>query len=149
MTVKTNLAILIGVAIHVKTYCLYAGEPWGLGLNIQKRVSKSLIIWPLRWNFFIYIRNWWYISRYSTYWGLSCDPLDLLGCYDYFTYFSPLIFLVYSLHAPTSCLLFLVYILISFYRLSFLSCAALLFMCSLMHSMITHAQFCGSNIWGK
>ena len=39
-------------------------------------------------------------------------------CYDSFTYFSPLIFLVYSLHAPTLCLLFLVYILISFYRLS-------------------------------
>ena len=63
-------------------------------------------------------------------------------CYDSFTYFSPLIFLIYSLHAPTSCLLFLVYILISFYRLSFLSCAALLFMCSLMHSTITHAQSC-------
>ena len=39
-----------------------------------------------------------------------------------FFYFSLLIFLAYSLHAPTSCLLFLVYILISFYRLSFLSC---------------------------
>ena len=57
-------------------------------------------------------------------------------------FFSPLIFLVYSLHAPTSCLLFLVYILISFYRLSFLSCAALLFMHSLMHSTITYAQSC-------
>ena len=42
-----------------------------------------------------------------------------------FFYFSPLIFLVYSLHAPTSCLLFLVYILISFYRLSFISCTVL------------------------
>ena len=65
-------------------------------------------------------------------------------CYNSFTYFSPLIFLVYSLHAPTSCLLFLVYILISFYRLSFLPCAALLpvFMHSLMHSTITHAQSC-------
>ena len=63
-------------------------------------------------------------------------------CYNYFTYFSPLIFLIYSLHAPTSCLLFLVYILISFYRLSFLSCAALLFMHSLRHSTITHAQSC-------
>ena len=61
-------------------------------------------------------------------------------CYDSFTYFSPLIFLIYSLHAPTSCLLFLVYILFSFYRLSFLSCAALLIMRSLMHSTITHAQ---------
>ena len=61
-------------------------------------------------------------------------------CYNSFTYFSPLIFLIYSLHAPTSCLLFLVYVLISFYRLSFLSCAALLFMHSLMHSTITHAQ---------
>ena len=48
----------------------------------------------------------------------------------------------YSLHAPTSCLLFLVYILISFYRLFFLSCTALLFMPSLMHSTITHAQSC-------
>ena len=64
------------------------------------------------------------------------------GCYDSFTYFSLLIFLIYSLHAPTSCLLFLVYILISFYRLSFLSCTALLFMHSLMHSTITHAQSC-------
>ena len=63
-------------------------------------------------------------------------------CYDSFTYFSPLIFLVYSLHARTSCLLFLVYILIFFYRLSFLSCTALLFKCSLMHSTITHAQSC-------
>ena len=62
------------------------------------------------------------------------------SCYNSFTYFSPLIFLIYSLHAPTSCLLFLVYILISFYRLSFLSCTALLFMHSLMHSTITHAQ---------
>ena len=41
-----------------------------------------------------------------------------------------------------SCLLFLVYILISFYRLSFLSCAALLFLHSLMHSTLTHAQSC-------
>ena len=49
--------------------------------------------------------------------------------------FSPLVFLVYSLHAPASCLLFLVYILISFYRLSFLSCTALLFLHSLMHSI--------------
>ena len=65
-----------------------------------------------------------------------------VNCYDSFTYFSPLIFLVYSLHAPTSCLLFLVYTFISFYRLPFLSCAALLFMHSLMHSTITHAQFC-------
>ena len=63
-------------------------------------------------------------------------------CYDSFIYFSPLIFLVYSLHAPTSCLLFLVYILISFYKLSFLLCASLLFMRSLMHSTITHAQSC-------
>ena len=63
-------------------------------------------------------------------------------CYDSFTYFSPLIFLIYSLHAPASCLSFLVYILISFYRLSFLLCTALLFMHSLMHSMITHAQSC-------
>ena len=54
----------------------------------------------------------------------------------------PTHFPVYSLHAPTSCLLFLVYILISFYRLTFLSCAALLFMHSLMHSTITHAQSC-------
>ena len=61
------------------------------------------------------------------------------GCYDSFTYFSPLIFLVYSLHAPTSCLLFLIYIHIFFYRLSFPSCTALLFMHSLMHSP---AQFC-------
>ena len=65
-----------------------------------------------------------------------------IRCYNSFTYFSPLIFLVYSLHAPTSCLLFLVYILIFFYRLSFPSCAALLFMHSLMHSTITHAQSC-------
>ena len=77
--------------------------------------------------------------------GLETDAFQPRGnchCYNSFTYFSPLIFLVYSLHAPTSCLLFLVYILISFYRLSFLSCAALLFMCSLMHSTITHAQSC-------
>ena len=64
-----------------------------------------------------------------------CPPGMLLGeILLQFFYFSPLIFLVYSLHAPTSCLLFLFYILISFYRLSFLSCAALMFMCSLMHS---------------
>ena len=87
--------------------------------------------------------------------GIHCSPWDSAGvhwsppesaglcqtmwgsvkyCYDSFTYPSPLIFLVYFLHAPASCLLFLVYILVSFYRLSFLSCAALLFMRSLMHS---------------
>ena len=74
--------------------------------------------------------------------GSCCCGFCTHSCYNSFTYFSPLIFLIYSLHAPNSCLLFLVYILISFYRLSFLSCAALLFMCSLMHSMITHAQSC-------
>ena len=78
--------------------------------------------------------------------GQQTTPLmskqDHSTCYDSFTYFSPLIFLIYSLHAPTSCLLFLVYILIFFYRLYFPSCTALLFMCSLMHSMITHAQSC-------
>ena len=67
---------------------------------------------------------------------------NLINCYNSFTHFYPLIFLVYCLHAPTSFLLFLVYILISFYRLSFLSCAVLLFMHSLMHSMITQAQSC-------
>ena len=60
-----------------------------------------------------------------------------------------ILYLLFPTHFPhilfacsTSCLLFLVYILISFYRLSFLSCTALLFMCSLMHCMITHAQSC-------
>ena len=74
-------------------------------------------------------------------WGEDggCGKID---CYDSFTYSSSLIFLIYSLHAPASCLLFLVYILISFYRLSFLSCTALLFLHSLMHSMLTHAQSC-------
>ena len=81
------------------------------------------------------------------HWAVLCslprvhmDSTGLHMCYDSFTYFSPLIFLIYSLHAPTSCLLYLVYILISFYRLSFLSCTAILFMCGLMHSMITHAH---------
>ena len=68
---------------------------------------------------------------------------DIQGyCYNSFTYFSPLIFLVYSLHAPASCIIFLVYILIFFYRLSFLSCTALLFLHSLMHST---AQSCIGN----
>ena len=48
--------------------------------------------------------------------GVLWDEYGLVGdCYNSFTHFFPLIFLIYSLHAPTSCLLFLVYILISFY----------------------------------
>ena len=62
------------------------------------------------------------LSHYNL-WGCLLPPVTIL-----------LLFLIYSLHAPTSCLLFFVYILISFYRLSFLSCTALLFMHSLMHS---------------
>ena len=69
-----------------------------------------------------------------------------LECHNSFTYFSPLIFLVYSLHAPASCLLFLVYTPISFYRLSFLLCTVFLLMhspaqsftvCLLRHSLVT------------
>ena len=70
----------------------------------------------------------------DVFWGVVgllkflCHACVIDDCYDSFTYFSPLIFLVYSLHAPTSCLLFLVYILISFYRLSF----------SFMHSLTVY-----------
>ena len=94
------------------------------------------------------IRGWrtrneeqWYATSESLN-DAHCTPSlgsskDRWGyCY---AYFSPLTFLVYSLHAPASCLLFIVYILISFYRLY---CAALLFICSLMHSTLTHAQSC-------
>ena len=52
-------------------------------------------------------------------------------------------YLLFPTHFP--CILFAcsyLMLIISFYRLSFPSCAALLFMHSLMHSMITHAQSC-------
>ena len=67
--------------------------------------------------------------------------LMTLKVLQFFYLLSPLIFLVYSLHAPISCLLFLVYILMSFYRLSFLSCAALLLR-SLMHSPAQSCTVC-------
>ena len=97
--------------------------------------SNSLLIQACFW--IVAIHSPWFYSTKTL-----VKESSSANCYDSFTHFSPLIFLIYSLHVPTSCLLFLVYILISFYRLSFLSCAALLFMHSLMHSTITHAQCC-------
>ena len=106
--------------------------------------DSIIIFWTLPW----YSGNGLDSGMMVSFCLCCTSPFDLLiskalsvsgtnaawaDCYDSFTHFSPLIFLIYSLHAPTLCLLFLVYILISFYRLSFLSCAALLFMHSLMH----------------
>ena len=82
--------------------------------------------------------------------GLQCQWSI---CYDSFTYFSPLIFLVNSLHAPTSCLLLFLFPFTDFlffhvqpYCLCIASCTVWLLMhspaqpctvCLLMHSLVT------------
>ena len=133
-----------------------AGNVWNREFNeamkhigfIQLKADPCCYLWCQGEEFDIWLDN--IISNSTSMTQNNIVEQDLsrkfeikaLGWLLQFFYFSPLIFLIYSLHAPTSCLLFLVYILNSFYRLSFLSCAALLFMRSLMRSTITHAQFC-------